>query len=201
MEFKEKLKTMREERNLTQQELADTIYVSRSAVAKWESGRGVPNEAALESLSELFGIGREELLTENERRIFRRNRRVCTVAAGFGVVLPALFFVICMLPLFRYGVKPGMWPQVFLPPRGAFEMCGIFLSIVLVAVSVATVTFSVLTAVLPRLFKSPAVAVRNIVIMLLVTFIVALIVVLVAIINSETNSGYGFIFFYPSRAK
>ena len=39
MEFKEKLKKARSERNISQQALADAIFVSRSAVAKWEIGR------------------------------------------------------------------------------------------------------------------------------------------------------------------
>ena len=197
MDFKDKLKALREEHELTQQQLADTIYVSRSAVAKWESGRGVPNEAALEALAELFQIGQEELLTVSERRAFRRGRRARYIAAGFGVVLPVLFFVFCTLPLFRYGIKPGQWPQVLMPPLSAFDMCGSFLRILLIAVSVAATVFSVLTAVLPRLSKSPAVAVRNIVIMTLVACIVFLVVFLTAVLNSEMHSSYGFIFFYP----
>ena len=44
MEFKEKLKKMRGERGLSQQVLADAIFVSRSAVAKWEAGLGMPCE-------------------------------------------------------------------------------------------------------------------------------------------------------------
>ena len=42
MELKEKLKKARDEKKLSQQALADAIFVSRSAVAKWEAGLGVP---------------------------------------------------------------------------------------------------------------------------------------------------------------
>lgn len=51
MEFKDKLRTLRTERGLSQQELADAIYVSRSAVAKWENGLGLPGRASMEALT------------------------------------------------------------------------------------------------------------------------------------------------------
>ena len=43
MEFNEKLQQLRKSKGLTQEELAQAIYVSRTAVSKWESGRGYPN--------------------------------------------------------------------------------------------------------------------------------------------------------------
>ena len=43
MEFSEKLQELRKSRNLTQEELAEALFVSRTAVSKWESGRGYPS--------------------------------------------------------------------------------------------------------------------------------------------------------------
>lgn len=61
MEFKSLLKEKRKARGVTQQELADAIYVSRSAVAKWESGLGIPGSDSYEALLNYFGLTREEL--------------------------------------------------------------------------------------------------------------------------------------------
>ena len=54
MELKEKLKQARSERKISQQALADAIFVSRSAVAKWESGLGVPCNESMEALEKTW---------------------------------------------------------------------------------------------------------------------------------------------------
>ena len=47
MGFKDKIKELRQEKGLSQQAVADSIYVSRSAVAKWENGLGLPSKESL----------------------------------------------------------------------------------------------------------------------------------------------------------
>lgn len=66
MEFKDKLKELRNKSNLTQEDLANMIYVSRSAIAKWESGLGMPNDDSIKALCEVFKINKEELIINNE---------------------------------------------------------------------------------------------------------------------------------------
>ena len=60
--FKDRLKELRKEQGLTQEELGKKIYVSRSTICKWEIGNGLPSEANLESLCELFNVSKEWLL-------------------------------------------------------------------------------------------------------------------------------------------
>ena len=56
MEFNEKLQQLRKSKGLTQEELAQAIYVSRTAVSKWESGRGYPNIDSLKELAKFFSV-------------------------------------------------------------------------------------------------------------------------------------------------
>ncbi len=64
--FKDKLKELRKHRNLTQEELAKELFVTRSAVAKWEQGRGLPEEETLHRLCVLFQITEKELMAKDE---------------------------------------------------------------------------------------------------------------------------------------
>ncbi len=68
MRLSEKIKAYREKNNITQQELADKLFVSRSTVAKWEQGRGLPSNELLEKLSSELNIPLEELIDEKELR-------------------------------------------------------------------------------------------------------------------------------------
>jgi len=64
--FKDKLKELRKKKEISQEKLASEIFVSRSAVAKWEQGRGVPSKESLELLCKYFEIDENELLDKNE---------------------------------------------------------------------------------------------------------------------------------------
>ena len=66
MEFHEKLQELRKQRGLTQEQLAEALYVSRTAVSKWESGRGYPNIDSLKRLAELFAVTVDDLLSGSE---------------------------------------------------------------------------------------------------------------------------------------
>ena len=66
MEFNEKLQELRKQKNLTQEELAEALYVSRTAIPKWESGRGYPNIDSLKAISKYFSVSLDELLSGEE---------------------------------------------------------------------------------------------------------------------------------------
>jgi transcriptional regulator with XRE-family HTH domain len=66
MTFDGKLKELRKQKNITQEELADALYVSRTAISKWESGRGYPNIESLKLLSQYFNITVDDLLSCHE---------------------------------------------------------------------------------------------------------------------------------------
>lgn len=66
MEFNEKLQELRKQKGLTQEELAQMLYVSRTAISKWESGRGFPNIESLKAISKFFSVSLDELLSGEE---------------------------------------------------------------------------------------------------------------------------------------
>lgn len=103
MEFHEKLQGLRKNRGITQEELAEALYVSRTAVSKWESGRGYPSIESLKALAGYFSITIDELLSgekilsiaEEENRA--NIRGVCDLL--FGMVDVSSFLLI-FLPLY-----------------------------------------------------------------------------------------------------
>ena len=66
MEFNEKLQLLRKQKGLTQEELAEQLYVSRAAVSKWESGRGYPNIDSLKAIAKFFSVSIDTLLSGEE---------------------------------------------------------------------------------------------------------------------------------------
>ena len=66
MEFHEKLQELRKRKGLTQEELAEKLFVSRTAISKWESGRGYPSIDSLKAISKYFSVTIDELLSGEE---------------------------------------------------------------------------------------------------------------------------------------
>lgn len=63
MELHERIYQLRKEKNMTQQDLADRLGVSRQAVSRWEMGTAKPELDSLTAMSRIFGITVDELLT------------------------------------------------------------------------------------------------------------------------------------------
>jgi len=82
MEFHEKLLELRKAKYLTQEDLAGFLYVSRTAISKWESGRGYPNIDSLKAISKFFGVTIDDLLSGEELLILaeednQKNETIC----------------------------------------------------------------------------------------------------------------------------
>ena len=77
MEFKDRLKSARRARGLSQKELAQRIFISRSAVAKWENGLGLPSRDSYLALLIAFSLSAEEfpLHEEADSVSVERNRK------------------------------------------------------------------------------------------------------------------------------
>ena len=103
MEFGEKLQELRKNRNLTQEELAESLFVSRTAISKWESGRGYPSIDSLKEISAFFSVSIDDLLSgekildiarqENKANI----RSVCDLMLG---IIDLMAVILVFLPLY-----------------------------------------------------------------------------------------------------
>lgn len=66
MAWNENIKIQREKNSLTQQQLADRLYVSRQTVCRWENGSRCPDLAMTKRIAQVFGITIDELLAETD---------------------------------------------------------------------------------------------------------------------------------------
>lgn len=66
MEFHEKLAELRKSKGLTQEELAEALFVSRTAISKWESGRGYPSIDSLKAIAKYFHVTIDELYSSTK---------------------------------------------------------------------------------------------------------------------------------------
>lgn len=72
MTFGEKLKEARKEAGLSQEQLAEKICVSRSAIAKWETDKGMPDINNLKTIAQLLDVSIDYLLDDDERVSFNK---------------------------------------------------------------------------------------------------------------------------------
>lgn len=147
MEFNEKLQELRKQKALTQEELAEALYVSRTAVSKWESGRGYPNIDSLKEIAKFFGVSMdallsgEELLSVAEEDNKHKEMRFRDMVYGLLDVAVAMFF---FLPFFRQTVD-GRLQEVSLL---SLTEIAPYLRVAFLTVAIAMVLLGLLTLAL-----------------------------------------------------
>ena len=108
MEFNKKLQELRKHKGLTQEELAEALFVSRTAVSKWESGRGYPNIDSLKAISEFFYVSVDDLLSGNTLLVIaeKENKESVKRIYDFVAALVDVFSVaLVVLPLYPHSVN------------------------------------------------------------------------------------------------
>ena len=137
MEFSEKLQELRKSRTMTQEELAEALFVSRTAISKWESGRGYPNIDSLKEISRFFSVTIDDLICSDEMITVAENEKkelahkyVSLICNALDILLAILLFI----PAFGNG--PGSPETVSL-----FDLTGIspwgkniFIAVIVVSV-------------------------------------------------------------------
>ena len=151
MEFNEKLQELRKSRGMTQEELAQALFVSRTAISKWESGRGYPSIDSLKEISRFFSVTIDELIcseemlsaAEDEKRAFVS--RYLAFICGALDILPGLLL---FLPVFGNGADSPA-------SESLFEITGLspWLRTVFAAVITVTVLNGICGVLISRLDK------------------------------------------------
>ena len=149
MEFNEKLQELRKHTGLTQEELAELLFVSRTAVSKWESGRGYPNIDSLKAIARFFGVtidellSGDELLTIAEKDTEQKENHIRDLVFGLLDISIAVFF---FLPLFGQKVN-GIIQEVSLL---SLTEIAPYLRIAYFVVAIGIAVFGILTLALQK---------------------------------------------------
>ena len=149
MEFNEKLQELRKHKGLTQEELAELLFVSRTAVSKWESGRGYPNIDSLKAIARFFGVtidellSGDELLTIAEKDTEQKENHIRDLVFGLLDISVAVFF---FLPLFGQKVNGIIQEVSLLSLTGIASYLRISYYVVVIGIAV----FGILTLALQK---------------------------------------------------
>ena len=100
MELNEKQQELRKSKGLTQEELAEKLFVSRTAISKWESGRGYPSIDSLKEIARFFSVTIDDLIcsdemisvAENEKREFA-DKYVSLICSVMDILPIMLLFI------------------------------------------------------------------------------------------------------------
>ena len=100
MEFSEKLQELRKSREMTQEELAEALFVSRTAISKWESGRGYPSIDSLKEISRFFSVTIDDLICSDEMITVAENEKkelahkyISLICNALDILLAILLFI------------------------------------------------------------------------------------------------------------
>lgn len=112
MEFQNKLQLLRKQKELTQEKLAGLLFVSRTAISKWESGKGYPNIESLKSIACIFDVTIDELLSSDELIDLAVTANRTSLSKAFGsiyAIIDIMAITFIFLPL--YGQPSGAFIQ------------------------------------------------------------------------------------------
>lgn len=104
MTFQDKLKTLRKEKDLSQEELASLLNISRSVVAKWETGIRLPKGQLLDDLAEVLGVNSDELFDDKPSQevivektaVINRQTKIIISTVCLVVLLLISLVIICV---------------------------------------------------------------------------------------------------------
>ena len=105
-EFGENLKKARTEKGITQQTLADHLFVTRQAVSRWEGGSRYPDLMTAKKMSQFLDISLDELLDEEDVKMYPEKNAILdsSLSKGIQTAIMSVVFM-CYLILSLWGVN------------------------------------------------------------------------------------------------
>ena len=162
--FQDKLKNLRKEKDITQNELAKEIFVSRSLIAKFETGTVFPSREILEKIALYFDVPISELIDQDEATLVAVeaqdiSKKINLVALITILIIAASYSIIGFFPIIRccryvYPIPPG---QDY--PNFEYYFVSIFsgsynyrnpIGLISFFISICVVIFSILSLVLKK---------------------------------------------------
>ncbi|MDY4618888.1 MAG: helix-turn-helix transcriptional regulator [Bacilli bacterium] len=105
------LKTLREKNNLTQEQLADKLFVSRSNVSKWERNISLPDAETLLELSKIFNVSVDDILLGNNKndssgvlniyKQIEKQKKVMLIICVSSIIIILLFLIYYFLSFYN----------------------------------------------------------------------------------------------------
>lgn len=109
MEFGEKLKAQREEKGMTQQTLADQLYVTRQAVSKWESGSRYPDLMTTKCIANILGTTIDSLVSDDEMKEFSEKQAIAEGQRA-GKIISSMYLIAFIISIMT--VLPYILPYI-----------------------------------------------------------------------------------------
>ena len=166
--FCNKLKAYRKQKNITQEELAKAIFVSRSLIAKYETGAAYPNKENLEKIALFFDVKINDLIENSEitlevvnsKNIASKHNNVCLIVCS---ICSALISIFVYIPFFQgsrysYPVESGEIPKLEHFQASIFSGTynyGNYIGLILFFVSFTSCIVSIVSLILKRKMYSP----------------------------------------------
>lgn len=192
--FKDKLRQLRKDNNLTQEALANVIYVSRSAINKWEQGNGIPSDVNLKSLCEHFNVTEEWLLDREDLKEYikndRKHNKLSLIISIVGIIFPILFILSTFIGLFSFKCSaPNACLLIYIPPKSIFDYlgAGVILPIIIYSITLSISFLNIIQIVKEE--KTKKLIITNLIFILISLLLFIATFIIASFIASENSFG------------
>lgn len=106
MNIGQRIYKIRQQKNITQEQLAKDLAISRQAVSKWESGKAIPDIENLMYISSLYDVSLDELIKGDDKV---GQKIIADASAKKWHKLSILFFATLLVYIICFGSAHGIW--------------------------------------------------------------------------------------------